>query len=118
MSEQELTRENKPKRDEKGRLLPGNTANPAGRPEGSISVVSAIKKKLQECPEGKEKPYLHYLVEKIMKKAVIDDDVSMIKDIIDRVDGKPTQRNEHTGADGGAILINGNSIEIKKYNGG
>jgi hypothetical protein len=96
MSEQELTRENKPKRDEKGRLLPGNTANPAGRPEGSISVVSAIKKKLQECPEGKQKTYLHYLVEKIMKKAVIDDDVSMIKDIIDRVDGKPQQRTDIT----------------------
>ena len=65
--------------------------NREGRPVGSISVVSAIKKKLQECPEGKKKTYLHYLVEKIMKKAVIDDDVSMIKDIIDRVDGKPKQ---------------------------
>ena len=26
--------ENKPKRDKKGRLLPGNTANPNGRPRG------------------------------------------------------------------------------------
>ena len=26
-------------------------------------------------------------------------------------------QNEHTGADGGAILINSNTIEIKKYNG-
>lgn len=79
--------------DEKGRMIfpPGVSGNPAGRPKGSISVVSAIKAKLQECPEGKEKTYLHYLVEKIMKKAVIDDDVSMIKDIIDRVDGKPKQ---------------------------
>ena len=71
--------------------------NREGRPVGSISVVSAIKKKLQECPEGKEKTYLHYLVEKIMKKAVIDDDVSMIKDIIDRVDGKPKQGLELSG---------------------
>ena len=98
MSEQDKTSENKPERDDNGRLLPGNTANPLGRPKGSISVVSAIKAKLQECPEGKEKTYLHYLVEKIMKKAVIDDDVSMIKDIINRVDGMPRQ---NIGLDGG-----------------
>jgi hypothetical protein len=65
--------------------------NREGRPKGSVSVVVAIKKKLEECPEGKEKTYLHYLVEKIMKKAIIDDDVNMIRDIIDRVDGKPKQ---------------------------
>ncbi len=53
--------------------------------------MQAIKKKLQECPEGKKNTYLHYLVEKIFKKAVIDDDTAMIKDIIDRVDGKPKQ---------------------------
>jgi hypothetical protein len=118
MSEQELTRENKPKRDEKGRLLPGNTANPAGRPEGSISVVSAIKKKLQECPEGKQKTYLHYLVEKIMKKAVIDDDVSMIKDIIDRVDGKPQQRTDLTtgGKELPQPLLNLNAIRTNNSN--
>jgi hypothetical protein len=88
------TRLSKPKRDKKGRILPGYTGNPKGKPKGAISVVSAIKAKLQECPEGKQKTYLHYLVEKIMKKAVIDDDVSMIKDIIDRVDGKATQMIE------------------------
>jgi len=34
MDELEIQAENKPKRDEKGRLLPGNTANPNGRPRG------------------------------------------------------------------------------------
>lgn len=52
-----------------------------------------------------------------MKKAIIDDDVFMIKDIIDRVDGRATQKTELTGKDGGVIAISGNSIEIKKYNG-
>lgn len=70
--------------------------NREGRPKGSVSVVSAIKKKLEECPEGKEKTYLHYLVEKIMKKAIVDDDVSMIKDIINRVDGMPKQSTDIT----------------------
>ena len=34
MEEQEKQESNKPERDEKGRLLPGNTANPNGRPKG------------------------------------------------------------------------------------
>lgn len=34
---------NKPKRDKKGRLLPGNTANLAGRPKGKT-----IKEKIRE----------------------------------------------------------------------
>ena len=33
-NELEDQEENKPQRDELGRLLPGNTANPAGRPKG------------------------------------------------------------------------------------
>jgi hypothetical protein len=80
--------------------------NRNGRPKGSISVVSAIKKKLEECPEGKEKTYLHYLVEKIMKKAIVDDDVAMIKDIINRVDGMPQQKTDIT-TDGESLNILG-----------
>ncbi len=91
MSEPEKTGEN---RDETGKFTAGASGNPAGRPKGSVSVVEAIKKKLQECPAGKEKTYLHYLVEKIMKKAVIDDDVAMIKDIINRVDGMPKESHD------------------------
>lgn len=34
MGEQDKQEQNKPLRDEKGRLLPGNTANPNGRPKG------------------------------------------------------------------------------------
>jgi len=34
MEEQVKQEENKPLRDEKGRLLPGHTANPNGRPKG------------------------------------------------------------------------------------
>lgn len=84
-----ITSENKPARDEKGRLLPGNTANPNGRPEGSISITAEIKKKLQQIPEGKQKTYLVYLVEQILKKAVIDGDQQMIKQIWSYVDGLP-----------------------------
>lgn len=90
---QDETSENKnlPERDENGRLLPGNTANPNGRPKGSFSLVEMIKKKLQEIPEGKDKTYAEYFIEQMMKKTVVEGDVSMMKDIINRVDGMPKQ---------------------------
>ena len=99
MSEQDKTSQNKPERDESGRLLPGNTANPNGRPKGSFSLVEMIKHKLQEIPEGKDKTYAEYFVEQIMKKSVIEGDTSMMKDMINRVDGMPRQ---NIGLDGGA----------------
>lgn len=89
-------------RDEKGLFAKGNPGGP-GRPEGSVSVVEAIKRKLKEVPEGKKKTYLEYLTDQIFKKAVIEGDVTMIKDLIDRVDGKPAQ--PVTGADGGALVV-------------
>ena len=99
MSEQDKTSQNKPERDASGRLLPGNTANPNGRPKGSFSLVEMIKHKLQEIPEGKDKTYAEYFVEQIMKKSVIEGDTSMMKDMINRVDGMPRQ---NIGLDGGA----------------
>jgi len=99
MNEQDKTSQNKPERDESGRLLPGNTANPNGRPKGSFSLVEMIKHKLQEIPEGKDKTYAEYFVEQIMKKSVIEGDTSMMKDMINRVDGMPRQ---NIGLDGGA----------------
>ena len=35
--------DHKPLRDEKGRLLPGQTANPNGRPKGKSSVAEAFR---------------------------------------------------------------------------
>ena len=99
MNEQDKTSQNKPERDESGRLLPGNTANPNGRPKGSFSLVEMIKHKLQEIPEGKDRTYAEYFVEQIMKKSVIEGDTSMMKDMINRVDGMPRQ---NIGLDGGA----------------
>lgn len=95
-----------------GKFKEGNPGG--GRPKGSVSIVSAIKAKLEECPEGKEKTYLYYLVEKIFKKAVIDDDVSMIKDIIDRVDGKPNFLLEHKGEINVNHIDEGQAIRIIK----
>jgi len=80
-------------------FVPGRSGNPAGRPKGSFSLVEMIKHKLQEIPEGKDKTYAEFFVEQIMKKSVIEGDTSMMKDMINRVDGMPRQ---NIGLDGGA----------------
>jgi len=102
---QETTGENKPKRDKRGRLLPGNTANPNGRPEGSISLVYILKKLLEEVPEGEEETNAIILMKEAIKKAK-GRDATMLRDIINRIDGMPHQRLEHTGADEGPIQVN------------
>lgn len=65
--------------------------NRNGRPKGSFSLVEMIKNKLQEIPEGKDKTYAEYFIEQMMKKTVVEGDVSMMKDMINRVDGMPKQ---------------------------
>jgi hypothetical protein len=44
----ELTENN---REENGKFKKGYSGNPAGRPEGSISVISALKKRYREDPK-------------------------------------------------------------------
>lgn len=96
MTEENLqeTSENKPERDEKGRLLPGNTANPAGRPPGTISITAAIKKKLEEEYSNKDNPeerklYLEKIIEAIFHNAIELKDARTLKDIWSYIDGQP-----------------------------
>ena len=83
---------------ETGKFAKGNPGG--GRPKGSFSLVEMIKKKLQEIPEGKDKTYAEYFIEQMMKKTVVEGDVSMMKDMINRVDGMPRQ---NIGLDGGEV---------------
>jgi hypothetical protein len=76
-------------RDEQGRFLPGVSGNPEGKKPGTLSITAEIKKKLEEIPEGKSKTYLAYLIEQILKKAVIEGDQQTIKQIWNYVDGLP-----------------------------
>lgn len=101
------------KRDEKGRFLKGVSGNPKGKKPGSMSVVAAIRRKLEERVEGKNKTYLEFLVEKVMKNAVIDGDNAMIKDIIDRIDGKPRPSVDKDNEDAGGFIVS-----IKKHDAG
>jgi hypothetical protein len=97
MEGQDVTRENKPMRAENGQLLPGNTANPYGRPKGSLSITAEIKKKLEEYPEGDKKTYLEQLIQKIMDKAVKEGDTTTQGKIWAYIDGLPKENLELSG---------------------
>lgn len=86
---------------ETGKFVLGNPGG--GRPKGSgISIVTEIKRKLAECPDGSKATYLELLINRIFKQAIQDGDASMIKDMINRVDGMPKQSTDLT-SDGDKI---------------
>lgn len=77
----------------------GVSGNPKGRPKGTLSIVGEMKKRLAETPVGWEKTFLELLVNKILKIAIVDGDVQMIKQIWNYIDGMPKQGKEveHSG---------------------
>jgi len=77
--------------DESGKFKKGHP-KVGGKQKGSVSVVSAIKRKLEEIADSKDKKtYLDQIVEALFSKAISDKDVNALKDIINRVDGMPKQ---------------------------
>lgn len=97
MEEQVDTSENKPKRDEHGRLLPGNTANPNGRPpdtEQDKIVKKATKELIKEYKEslGEALP----LIKPIIIAKALEGDMTAIKEIHDRVMDKAKQPTDIT----------------------
>lgn len=90
--ELQKTSENKPERDEKGRLLPGHTANPNGRPPGSLSIIGIIKEKLGEVPIGQRRTLAETLAEQILDAAIVNKDGTMQREILHYIDGMPNQK--------------------------
>jgi len=82
----------KPKeRDDKGRFVDGNPGGP-GRTEGTLSITSEIKKKLEQIPnKKKKKSNLILLIEVILDKAIKEKDPQTIKQIWNYIDGMPKQ---------------------------
>ena len=89
----------------------GQSGNPAGRPAGSISITTEIKKKLQEIPDGQKKTYLELLINRILKLGVVDGNEQMIKAIWNYIDGLPAQKLDL----GGNLIINVEKEVSEKY---
>jgi len=76
------------------RWKPGQSGNPKGRPPKNLSITSLVKEKLeQEGPEGKTNAEL--IADAIIELAV-SGDLSAIKELLDRTDGKVIDRTDHT----------------------
>ena len=74
--------------------------NREGRPKGSgLSLLTLLKNKLIENPD---------IVERILQAYLLDAEVDGVnrRDLLDRVDGKPTQPIEHSGELEGRLVIN------------
>ena len=93
--EQEETRDNKPERDEKGRLLPGNTANLDGRPK-ETEEDKIQKKAIQEyIAEFKESlaPVLEMIPLKL-QEGVEAGNLQAMKEVIDILVSKAPQKQD------------------------
>lgn len=77
-----------------GKFVKGNPGG--GRPEGSVSIVEGIKRKLMEIEPENKKTYYELFLSKLFRKAIKDGDVTLIRDMINRVDGMPKQTNDLT----------------------
>lgn len=80
---------------------PGQSGNPKGRPKGSISLTSQIKKlleKIVKTQDGTEKQRLEILAGNIISKAINEGNEAMIKLIWNYVDGMPTHSIKREGS--------------------
>ncbi len=82
-----------------------NQPKQKGRPKGSLSLTNEIKKVLEGFDETSKKSILELLAIAAAKQA-IKGNSAYFKEIIERIDGKVTDKTELT-------LKNGDPIEIR-----
>jgi len=85
----------KAQRRSDGTLLPGTLLNQRRITQPNpkhLSIVSEIRRQLCKRPRGQQKTYLELLVRSALNKAIKGQDPRMISEIINRVDGLPTQK--------------------------
>lgn len=71
----------------------GEINNPKGRPKDSFSILTILKRKLQECPKGEDKrTYAERIVEKLLEDAERKGDSQMRKIIFNYIEGMPAQK--------------------------
>lgn len=76
-------------RDDHGRYLPGTSGNPGGRPKGSVSLVTSIRRELERRRDLGQ-PGLEAVAARLVDLA-LEGDLRAVREIGDRLDGKPTQ---------------------------
>ena len=74
------------------------------------AIMLALNREADSIVDGKPTKRLSVIVEQLVKKAE-GGDLAAIKEVIDRVDGKAIQALEHTGKDGGPIVVTRKEVE-------
>lgn len=73
-------------------FVKGQSGNPNGRPKDTFSLITILKRELKKIQkDGGGKTVAEHFIEKVLKKAIVDGDVAMMRDIMNRVDGMPKQ---------------------------
>lgn len=80
-----------------GRIAPGNTANPNGRPKG-MSLTETIKARLKELSPDNKRTALDWLADNIVQDA-LDSNNKMRQLIWNYLDGMPRQSLEVQGSE-------------------
>ena len=80
-------------RNDKGQWVKGVSGNPKGAPKGQrLSLVGLLRKKLEDVPEGQDQiSFAQAVIEVLVKKAIKDEDIQAIRDIVNRIDGMPKE---------------------------
>lgn len=79
------------KRDKEGKFVPGVSGNPEGKPEGTYSIVTALKKRLAEIVKKDGKQAGDEYLDLWLKKARTEKGFEALREIIHQIDGKPKQ---------------------------
>jgi hypothetical protein len=81
-----------------------NQPKKRGRPKGSLSITNEIKKVLEGEDEASKKSILELLAIAATKHAM-KGNAAYFKEIIERLEGKVTDKIEYTGKDGGPVEL-------------
>ena len=74
----------------------GQISNPTGPKPGTFSLLTILKQRLRETPQEGKDTFAVQAIEQYIKH-LTNGKPEMLKDALDRIDGKPNQPLEHTG---------------------
>ena len=83
-------------------FVKGQSGNPAGKPVGTKSFTTKVREALEKIAEGKDYTYEEAFIKAILKKSIIDQDITMMRTVWEQLDGKPLQRIAN--ADGSNLI--------------
>ena len=83
-------------RDESGKFVEGHKKL-GGAVAGSFSLLALLKNEIQKCPEGQDKrTYADLVIKRMLKEAIENGDIQIIKLIWNYIEGMPNQPIEHS----------------------